>query len=53
MHSNTLEGDRRLTKHIEDVEVAEPSQDHDGVEAGGHVERRDHGGASRKVVARQ
>ena len=53
MQWNALEGDRRLTKHIEDVEVAEPSEDHDGVEAGGHVERGEHGGACGEAVARQ
>ena len=53
MQWHALEGDRRLTRHIEDVEVAEPNEDQDGVEAGGHVEREEHGGASRKAVARQ
>ena len=47
MQLSALEGDPRLTKHIEDVEVAEHSEDQEGVEVGGHVERGEHGGASR------
>ena len=53
MQLSALEGDRRLTKHIEDLEVAVPSEDQDGVEAGGHVERGEYGGASRQAAARQ
>ena len=38
---------------IEDVEVAEPDEDQEGVDAGGDAERGEHGGARRQAVSRQ
>ena len=48
--SIALEGGRRLTNRIEDVEVAEPDEDQEGVEVDGDAEHEEHRGASEKAV---
>jgi len=51
--SIALEGGRRWTNRIEDVEVAEPDEDQEDVEVVGDAEREEHRGAGGKAVERQ